>query len=143
MFFGNSVQNTRQLFLQSWQKYRQKKPLLPLEQQLVAVIVDHPEYHLLLEDEHCLDNRYFPETGQTNPFLHLGLHLALREQLATNRPPGVIDIYEKLMTNYQEVLKVEHIMIDCLAECLWYAQCNQITPNERDYLAKLEQLLHC
>ena len=49
MFYGDKVQETRQMFFASWQKYRQKQSLLPLEQQVAAVIIDHPEYQAILE----------------------------------------------------------------------------------------------
>ncbi|ASQ47407.1 hypothetical protein clem_14405 [Legionella clemsonensis] len=141
MFYGDSVQNTRQLFFTSWQKYLTKQPLLPLEQQIVDVIIAHPEYHALLESNNK-EQAYFPEMGQTNPFLHMGLHLAIREQVSTNRPEGITKIYQQLLKKYADALAVEHSMMDYLAECLWRAQRDNTLPNEADYLQALKQLLN-
>ncbi|KTD36579.1 hypothetical protein Lnau_1563 [Legionella nautarum] len=142
MFYGDNVQDTRQLFFSSWQKYKQKLPLQPLEQQLVAVIIDHPEYQALLETSNKpLDQAYFPELGQTNPFLHMGLHLAIREQVSTDRPTGIAQVYKNLLQKYSDSLIVEHLMMDSLAECLWKAQRDQCPPDENQYLAALNQLL--
>lgn len=142
MFYGDKVQDTRQLFFLSWQKYCQKQSLEPLEQQIVDVIKDHPEYHSLLENPAgANDKAYFPELGQTNPFLHLGLHLAIRDQLSTDRPVGVIQTYKKLVQKYKDSLEVEHLMMDCFAECLWLAQRNNQLPDEKKYLASLNALL--
>ena len=93
MFYSNNVSEVRLMYFTSWEKYNQKKALLPLEQQIVQVILDHPEYHLLLNNtpQHA-DHTYFPELGETNPFLHMGLHLAVREQVATDRPIGITAI---------------------------------------------------
>lgn len=142
MFYGDNVQDTRQLFFSSWQKYKQKVPLQPLEQQLVAVIIDHPEYQALLENpSKQLDQAYFPELGQTNPFLHMGLHLAIRDQISTDRPEGITQVYNNLLQKYYDTLVVEHLMMDSLAECLWKAQRDRSPPDEKQYLATLNQLL--
>lgn len=142
MFYANNVQDTRQMFFTSWQKYRQKQPLQPLEQQLVAVINDHPEYQALLESSPGLtEQTYYPELGQTNPFLHMGLHLAIREQVSTDRPVGISEAYKKLLIRYNDRLAVEHIMMDVLAECLWQAQRNNCAPDEKIYLSSLKKLI--
>ena len=141
MFYGNEVQDTRQMFFNSWQKYLQKQPLLPLEQQIVAVIIDHPEYQAIFEKSGYKDQAYFPELGQTNPFLHMGLHLAIRDQTSTDRPAGISQVYKKLLKKYADQLAVEHLMMDSLAECLWQAQRDNKAPDEKKYLSTLKQLL--
>lgn len=141
MFYGNNIQDTRPLFYSSWQRYRNHETLQPLEQQLVTVIIEHPEYHELLETN-SLDSiqTFFPELGQTNPFLHMGLHLAIREQVATNRPPGITEAFRQLNQKYQDHLAVEHLMMDSLVECLWTAQRNNTLPDEIAYLNALTNL---
>jgi Domain of unknown function (DUF1841) len=142
MFYGNRVQDTRQMFFSSWQKYRQKQTLFPLEEQIVAVILDHPEYHTMFEaSEVDLEQGFSPELGQTNPFLHMGLHLAIREQISTDRPGGIRQIYSKMLQKYGERLKVEHFMMSSLAEYLWQIQRENRAPNEQNYLAALTRLL--
>jgi hypothetical protein len=57
---------------------------------LAADLVDlHPEYHELLEAADALTREWTPEQGETNPFLHLSLHLAIEEQLSIDQPPGI------------------------------------------------------
>jgi hypothetical protein len=142
MFYGDSVQDTRQIFFTSWEKYKQKKPLSPLEQQVVDVIIIHPEYQAILENPSHKDAMYFPELGHSNPFLHMGLHLAIRDQVATDRPVGITTVYQQLLQHYQDVQKVEHMMIEHLAECLWRAQRDNSSPDEIQYLEGLQQLFH-
>jgi hypothetical protein len=141
MFFGNTVDETRQLFYTSWRKHCQHELLNPLEHQLVTVIMDHPEYHALFKSENARDQSYFPEMGETNPFLHMGLHLAIRDQIDINRPNGVAESYSLLLKKFADKLVVEHKMMECLAECLWQAQRNHSEPNEQNYLQALSLLL--
>ncbi|MDX1836137.1 DUF1841 domain-containing protein [Legionella taurinensis] len=142
MFYGDNVKDTRQMFYSSWHKYRHAQPLLPVEQQIVNVIADHPEYQTMLENSTPENEQaYFPELGQTNPFLHMGLHLAVRDQLATNRPAGIVAVYQQLLTKYQDRLAVEHLLLEKLAECLWQAQRTASYPDENQYLLAVKLLL--
>ncbi len=141
MFYGETIQETRQIFFSSWNKYQNKKPLLLLEEQVVQVILAHPEYHSFVENpEKFHEHAYYPEFGETNPFLHMGLHLAIREQIATDRPVGISNAYNQLIKKFSDPLHVEHLMMEQLAECLWLSQKNNQPPNENDYLNTLESL---
>ncbi|KTD01714.1 DUF1841 family protein [Fluoribacter gormanii] len=141
MFYGDTIQETRQMFFSSWEKFQQKKLLSPLENQIVQVILAHPEYHKMLENQDKFEQQsYFPESGQPNPFLHMGLHLAIREQIATDRPAGISAIFKNLINKYNDSLTVEHLMMEQLAECLWLSQKNNIPPDEHQYLQILANL---
>ena len=85
MFFQDRKKQ-REFLVNSWQKYTSNKPLDPLEEQLVSVIKIHPEYHDLIGN---IESEYFPDQGEVNPFLHINLHLALRDQLSINQPKGI------------------------------------------------------
>lgn len=142
MFYGDTPQDTRSLFYTSWQKHRMNQAISTLEKQIIAVIVDHPEYHALLETHVSNPNTaYFPELGQTNPFLHMGLHLAIRDQVATDKPTGITSIYNTLIKKHIEPLTVEHLLLEPLAECLWQAQRNQGMMDELHYLQACRKLL--
>jgi hypothetical protein len=141
MFYGNTVQDTRQLFFSSWSKYQQKQDCSLLEQEIVKVILAHPEYHRFLDRPHLFQEyQYYPELGEVNPFLHMGLHLAIREQIGTHRPAGIERCYAQLISKYQDPLAAEHLMMEQLVECLWLSQKNNTVPDENQYLAALENL---
>ncbi|WP_454781446.1 DUF1841 family protein [Legionella sp. WA2022007384] len=141
MFYGDTIQDTRQMFFSSWEKYQHKKLLSPLENQIVQVILAHPEYHKMLENQNKFQQQsYFAEAGAPNPFLHMGLHLAIREQIATDRPAGISTIFQNLINKYHDPLTVEHLMMEQLAECLWLSQKNNRPPDETNYLQILEGL---
>ena len=114
-------------------------------QEVVANIVElHPEYHQLLENEESVDQDFSADTGESNPFLHMSMHIALHEQISTNRPPGINDCYQKLCVLRGGAHDAEHTMMECLGEALWLAQRNKTTPDEEKYLnciKKLAQIL--
>ena len=135
MLFGQTPHETRALFFISWKKYKHHQPLEALERQLVDVICMHPEYHVLLEqDSNDWMENGIPSVNGTNPFLHMGLHLAIREQVALNRPYGITEIYQTLLQKHQDPCNVEHLLMEPLAACLWHSQQHQIPPDEITYL---------
>lgn len=132
MLYGDEVQDTRKYFFISWQKHQRKEPLHPLEQQLVQVIQEHPEYHSLFEGQ-LTSKRYEIDQGEINPFLHLGLHLALRDQLSTNNPPGITALYQQLCAHTFDPLAAEHLIMTCLENYLHHR-------DETQYLAECQAL---
>ena len=139
--FGNDRDSMRRYYWQAWTKFQQKQPMDDLEQQVAAVIKEHPEYQRgLAQTDKMLQRNYLPENGETNPFLHMGLHLGIREQVATNRPTGISTVYQQLVLKYG-AHDAEHRMMDCLAESMWLAQRYNTAPDEAAYLARLTQLL--
>jgi hypothetical protein len=83
---------------------------------------------------------FTPEAGQANPFLHMGLHLAIREQVGTNRPAGIASIHSQLCRRLGDQHEAEHRMIECLAEALWLSQRTGLPPDEPAYLDALRRL---
>ena len=139
MLFSRDRQQLRSMYAEAWRKARDGLSLSPLEAQIAAVIEQHPEYHDDIADVGS-DRDYPPEAGRTNPFLHMGLHLSLREQIATDRPAGIAAVYAALMAAEPDPHAVEHRMIECLAETLWQAQRNGGPPDEKQYLERLRRL---
>ncbi len=65
---------------------------------------------------------FFPELGETNPFLHLSLHLGLIEQLSTNLPKGIRELYQYAVSYYKNSHDAEHSLMTALADELNMAQ---------------------
>jgi hypothetical protein len=127
------------MYADAWQKRVEGLPMSPLEAQIAAVIEQHPEYEQAVSGDN-LDRDYTPEGGQTNPFLHMGLHLGIREQVATDRPAGIAAVYRELASRAGDPHAAEHQMIECLAETLWEAQSQNTAPDEARYLERLRRL---
>jgi hypothetical protein len=132
----------RRHYVEAWRKHRAGELLEPLEHQLATVIEQHPEYHPLLEhDPEALGRDYAPESGHSNPFLHLGLHLAIREQVATDRPAGIAAVHLELSRRLGDAHQAEHRMLERLGEALWLSQRTGRPPDETAYLESLRRLL--
>lgn len=139
MMFGQDKDELRRMYVDAWRKSENDEPLSALEAQIAAVVREHPEYQAMLKPE-LLAADFTPEQGQSNPFLHMGLHLAIRDQLATDRPPGIRNIFNKIVAKSTNAHEAEHKALDCLAETLWEAQRSNAAPDEQAYLERLERL---
>lgn len=141
MFYTQERDKLRQFYVDVWQKNQTGQPLDAMETMVARVISLHPEYHKMLNNHQHLGNEYLPELGETNPFLHMGMHLGLQEQVALDRPKGIQALYTHIGEKLGEVHATEHAMMDCLAESLWLSQKNNTLPDEQAYLDCLTQLL--
>lgn len=141
MILGSDRNAYRQVFFDTWQKYNDKIKLEPLEQQLIHIILQHPEYHRYLnQPERYLDAEFFPEAGDINPFLHLSLHQAIIDQLQLDRPKGILSVYQRLLIKMGEPHQVEHVLMEHLIAGL--QRLNQGESfMEQDYLLELEAFL--
>jgi hypothetical protein len=139
-FDDQSREQLRQLYFQAWQRRRAGQPLEPLQAQIADVIELHPEYHAELQNPETLARDYPPEQGESNPFLHMGFHLAVRDQLATDRPPGIKRLFDAIAKRTGDVHDAEHELLECLGEMLWEAQRAGRAPDEQDYLERVARL---
>ena len=129
------------MYLDAWKKHQASELMQPLESMIAEVVALHPEYHALLEKgEDALHKDFMPELGEANPFMHMGMHIAIREQLATDRPPGIVTAHKKLLLRFQDAHEVEHHIMECLGQSLWEAQRNNTAPDESLYLACVKKL---
>ncbi len=123
--FNPSRDEARQFFFDVWRKQQDKTLMTPLESMAWEIVSHHPEYHdLLAHPERTREREWFPEQGEANPFLHLGLHLAIEEQLSIDQPPGIRTAYEQLCARLKDEHAARHHLLECLAEVIWEAQRN-------------------
>lgn len=136
--FGQDRTELRQMFFTAWKKHQDKQIMEPLEAVVAKIIELHPEYHSLLEDQETVDKDYTPEMGETNPFLHMAMHISIQEQLSTKRPFGIEQIHQSMLTKIKDPHETEHVMMECLGKMLWEAQSQNRAPDENDYLVCLK-----
>lgn len=138
--FSPSREEARGFFFDVWRKHHDQQPLTPLEHGALALILAHPEYHTVLDQpERFLVRDYRPEDGETNPFLHLSLHLAVSEQLSIDQPPGIRDGYQRLLKQHGDPMAAQHTIIDCLTETVWRAQRAGTPPDGARYMECLRR----
>ena len=131
--FDPTREQVRDLFFEAWRKYRAGEPLASgMESLVVDIVLLHPEYHEALSGPAKLREKDY--TGESNPFLHMSLHLALEEQLSIDQPPGIAAAFQKLLFRFQNRHDALHEAIECLAETMWRAQRDGVPPDAAFYL---------
>jgi hypothetical protein len=135
--FNPSRDEVREMFFAAWRKYREGAPLVGIESAALDVILEHPEYHEVLAAPERYRERDYSD--ETNPFLHMSLHLALEEQLSIDQPPGIAHRFEALVSKFHDRHEALHQGLECLAETLWRSQRNGAPPDAAAYLSCLER----
>ena len=142
--FNPSRDEVRTFFFDAWEKFKAQKSLTDLEKIALGVMHMHPEYHAILDaPEQFKHQEYFPEFGETNPFLHMSLHLSILEQISINQPIGIAAIYEILKLKHQNqdnpLHDAQHDILECLGEVIWQAQRNNTALDTNNYVQLLQQ----
>lgn len=133
---------SRRFFVEVWGKYSAGSVLQPLESLIAGVILQHSEYHSLLEDDSAaIEMDFDPEAGESNPFLHMGLHITIQEQIGADRPLGIRELYEIGLERMGDPHMLEHRIMECLGEVLWRAQRDQTMPDEAAYLDGVRRIV--
>ncbi len=139
--FVQDRNEARDYFFKVWEKQKSNLPLEPIEAIISDVIHAHPEYHHYLDEKDISYNNDFgPEQNQTNPFLHMGMHIALKEQVGSDRPTGVNAIFNRILNRSISIHDAEHKMMECLGTSLWQAQRSNTFPDENSYLDCLKRI---
>ena len=137
--FNPSRDQVRRFFFDAWHKYRMQEPLTALEGMALQVMQMHPEYHSLLDaPERHVERDYFPEMGETNPFLHMSLHLSILEQVSIDQPHGIAAAYQKVVAR-KMAHDAQHDLMECLAETIWLSQREGHPLDHEAYLEKLKR----
>jgi hypothetical protein len=136
LFDSHTRDQLRQTYADAWRKHLAHSPLTPLEAMITDVIGAHPEYQGIVGDANtAMAFEASVSMDAENPFLHMGLHLAVREQVSIDRPPGVRELHRQLQARYGDVHRAEHALMEALGEALWQAQRAGRPPDEEYYLA--------
>jgi hypothetical protein len=133
--FNPSRDQVREFFFGLWAKSRSGEPLAALESMALAIAMEHPEYHeVLANPERYREREWRPEGGESNPFLHLSMHLAIEEQVSIDQPPGIREAVRALAAKHDSEHAARHAVMECLAEIVWQAQRNAAGFDNTAYL---------
>jgi hypothetical protein len=134
LFAGATRDELRQAYADAWRKRNAGQLLTPLEAMIADVIALHPDVHALVEAPPPVGAAIPAGTDPAeNPYLHMGLHIAVREQVSIDRPPGVRELRSRLEARYGNHA-AEHQLMQALAETLRQAQQSGQAPSEALYL---------
>ena len=124
--FNPSREQVRDTFFEAWRKYRAGEPLVGIEALAADVALAHPEYHALLDEPGRYRDKDYTDS---NPFLHMSLHVALEEQLSIDQPAGIAARFAALLSRYGQRHDALHEAIECLAETVWRSQRDNAPPD--------------
>ena len=139
--FNPTREEVRRFFCDTWKKRMENQILTPMETLASDWMVEHPEYHpALLDFETAVTQDYTPERGETNPFLHLSMHLSISEQISIDQPPGIKAVAQKLTKKLGSGHEAQHAMMECLGQVMWEAQREGKSLSPEKYLEALKML---
>jgi hypothetical protein len=142
MLVGQDRDRTREVFFRAWLAHREGRPLEGVEKLIVQVLLQHPEYHPVLDNpETARGCDSFTTSEETNLFLHLGMHIAIEEQLSLDQPRGMRDCYRTLLKKMPDEHVVQHQIMECLGEMIWHSQRTLTPPDEKQYMHCLARLV--
>ncbi|MDO5653441.1 MAG: DUF1841 family protein [Brachymonas sp.] len=137
MLIPPSRTDVRRYFCEVYAKWRNGDPLEPMEALLSAWMREHPEYNAVLSQPDApVDGVPHPDhADNTNPFLHLSMHLALSEQCSIDQPKGIREAVEVLAARKDSLHDAHHATMDCLADMIATSQSLGQPPDGDSYLA--------
>ena len=138
-----NTDDVRRFFAYVWQHRFAPLQLDGLQRQALRILEAHREYaHILENIEEYMDYEWTPDKGESNPFLHLSMHLSIQEQVAIDQPFGIRAIHAQLCAHHNDNwVAAEHEMMEALAETLWEAQRFKRGLDVNNYMTKLRKLV--
>jgi hypothetical protein len=133
--FTPSQHDVRRFFCEAYRKHRANEILTPLEAVARDWVVQHPEYADALKDtEAALAADYSVERGDSNPFLHLSMHLSIAEQISIDQPPGIRKAFLALAQRLDSEHEAHHQIMECLGQMIWASQRSGLPPDGAAYI---------
>ena len=133
--FTPSQADVRRFFCSVYAKTQAGQPLEAIETIASQWIAEHPEYHPDFADgAAALDKMYAVESGKTNPFLHLSMHLSISEQCSIDQPQGIRQAVELLTARRNSLHDAHHEAMDCLGQMVWESQRAGKPPDGAAYI---------
>jgi hypothetical protein len=138
----NTLRAHRQIFWDAWQKAQADLPLNAMEVRIARVIKMHPEHHHFFNDMDDFLERDFQVDDGMNPYLHLSLHLAIEEQLATKQPMEAAKLMEvQMIEKKKDRHEALHMILEVLAETVYESQREGREIDPLAYAQKIKVLL--
>ncbi|WP_019141623.1 DUF1841 family protein [Noviherbaspirillum massiliense] len=133
--FSPSQHDVRRFFCETHRKSNANEILTPLEAIARDWIVQHPEYAEALRDQDAaLAADYSVKRGQSNPFLHLSMHLSIAEQISIDQPPGIRAAFLSLAQRLNSEHEAHHQIMECLGQMIWNSQRSGLPPDGEAYI---------
>ena len=133
--FSPSQADVRRFFCSIYAKARTDSVLDAIEIIASQWMNEHPEYAADFADEDAaLRAMGEVKEGQTNPFLHLSMHLSISEQCSIDQPRGIRQAVELLTHQRNSLHQAHHEAMECLGTMLWESQQSGRPPDGNAYI---------
>ncbi|MGB4345030.1 MAG: DUF1841 family protein [Burkholderiaceae bacterium] len=132
--FAPTKEEVRHFFCDTWRKAHASEILTPLEAIARDWLLQHPEYENDFANPDASKSDYPIEQGQSNPFLHLSMHLSIAEQISIDQPRGIREAFLALARRRDSEHEAHHEIMECLGQMLWTAQRNGTPPDGEAYV---------
>jgi len=138
--YNPSQDDVRRFFCQVYVKQQAQTLIDALEVLAGEWVAEHPEYHAVLTDEaSALTRQFTGENGQSNPFLHLSMHLSISEQCSIDQPRGIRQAVELLASKRNSLHDAHHEVMECLGTMLWESQRSGQAPDGQAYIDAVQR----
>ena len=138
--FNPSQADVRRFLCAVHAKTQSGQPMEAIETLASLWIAEHPEYHAEMADVDAALVRNYDETPeQTNPFLHLSMHLSISEQCSIDQPRGIRQAVELLAARRGDLHAAHHEVMECLGQMLADAQSSGRPPDGDAYIAAVQR----
>ena len=138
--FSPSQEDVRRFFCAVYEKSLRNAPMEAIETLASQWIAEHPEYHAEFANvEAALAKVYTNTQGQSNPFLHLSMHLSISEQCSIDQPRGIRQAVELLTHRRDSLHEAHHAAMDCLGQMIWESQRAGRPPDGEAYVACVQR----
>ena len=138
--FQPTQADVRRFFCAVHAKAQAQQPMEAIETLASLWIAEHPEFHAELADADAAVARNYDETPeQTNPFLHLSMHLSISEQCSIDQPRGIRQAVELLARRLDGLHDAHHAAMECLGQMLADSQRNGHPPDGDSYVAAVQR----
>ena len=138
--FTPSQEDVRRFFCSVYDKHQKNSPMEGVETLAALWIAEHPEYHAVLSDvQAALGAMFDVSDGQTNPFLHLSMHLSISEQRSIDQPRGIRQAVELLTARRGDLHEAHHEVMEELGAMVWESQRAGRPPDGQAYIDRVQQ----
>lgn len=133
--FTPSQADVRRFFCSVYAKALAGQPLEAIETIASQWLDEHPEYQSeWLDADAALAKMHDVDSGKTNPFLHLSMHLSISEQCSIDQPRGIRQAVELLTARRDSLHDAHHEAMECLGQMLWESQRSGRPPDGQAYI---------
>jgi Domain of unknown function (DUF1841) len=138
--FNPTQSDVRRFFCDVYSKWLIKDTMDGIETIAALWIAEHPEYHDDLSDpESAVARDYAVDSGRTNPFLHLSMHLSISEQCSIDQPRGIQAAVEALTSKLDSLHDAHHLAMEALGSMMWESQRSNTPPNGEVYIEAIKK----